>query len=911
MAAHLNQLARELSDLSNNMLVTNAISDSQGRSSYLAPFLNDINKGAYGFHELRLMDLTGVTLAGTGSVSRAPLWLTPEVVKRLEGGHKHASLERETQRVVIAVPVLFPPSRTVEGVLYGTIALQPLLVSSSQARASDVAVSILDREGRTVTKVEFYPTAQNGHNLQRVLDMISPLDTLGLQAELTVDGFDGVWLTGTLVLVFICGGLIFFFLTVFVSMRVARSISQPVLQLSAAAAQIASSGAAVPDSIPLVGYGEVADLARSLRLMADAVQRNQSILEDRVQSRTRDLQEAKSRLDDVMSSVDDAIWSYVARERQFRVVSEAAERITGIRVRDIISDPIRLLNLIEFADRRKVRAALRQIVRRRSESLEIDLRITTASGIAKVVRTRLRGVFSASGRLLRVDGISTDITVRVSTEIRLRLLERGVNASENGIVITDYRMPDNPVIYVNPAFERITGYGALEAIGRNCRFLLGNDLQQPGVIELRAAINAGHPARVTVRNIRKDGAVFWNDLAISPVLSTSGKVTHYVGVITDVTAKRESESAQQIYMARLESILSLSPDGFATFDIEDRLTFANQAIQRFTDISVEDLHGLKMRQVWGILQRRSDGRYPFPEIEHCFEHEDDPGGRAYDVRKAVMHISGPESPRVVQAAIRDGVTGLAASVMFLRDMTRESEVNRMKSEFLSTAAHELRTPMASILGFSELLLTRELAPDIRKDLYQTVYDQATRLSNLLNELLDLARIEARMGRDFKYTVSPIGSIVRSTLGALMIPGDSRIVKVNVDSEEALVRVDGEKIQQALTNVISNAYKYSAGRGDIELSVTCTAQDVAVTVRDSGIGMTPEQLSHMFERFYRADTTGNIPGTGLGLSLVKEIMEIHGGECRIASEHQVGTTVTLLLPIFREAAVSPAEVAVVA
>src|SRR5215213_5075227 len=122
-----------------------------------------------------------------------------------------------------------------------------------------------------------------------------------------------------------------------------------------------------------------------------------------------------------------------------------------------------------------------------------------------------------------------------------RVLERAVEATRTGVLITDPNRPDNPIVYANPAFERITGYSAEEVIGRNCRFLQRDDRGQPALEEVRAAIGEGRDCRVAVRNYRKDGALFWQELSISPVRDDRGRITHFVGIQEDVTERKLAE----------------------------------------------------------------------------------------------------------------------------------------------------------------------------------------------------------------------------------------------------------------------------------------------------------------------------------------------------------------------------------
>ncbi|HEX2183665.1 MAG TPA: SpoIIE family protein phosphatase [Rubrobacteraceae bacterium] len=153
---------------------------------------------------------------------------------------------------------------------------------------------------------------------------------------------------------------------------------------------------------------------------------------------------------------------------------------------------------------------------------------------------------------------------RRSPEELRRLLDRAVAASSNGIVITDPRLPDNPIVYVNPAFEKTTGYSMGEVLGRNCRFLQGEDRDQPGIDELRACIQEGQECRVVLRNYRKDGARFWNELYVSPVHDHEGNITNFVGVQNDVTESKRTEEVLKGSEDRLR--LAVESTGLGTWD---------------------------------------------------------------------------------------------------------------------------------------------------------------------------------------------------------------------------------------------------------------------------------------------------------------------------------------------------------
>jgi PAS domain S-box-containing protein len=349
----------------------------------------------------------------------------------------------------------------------------------------------------------------------------------------------------------------------------------------------------------------------------------------------------------------------------------------------------------------------------------------------------------------------------------------------------------------------------------------------------------------------------------------------------------ESEGQLRERTEQLNAVIKVSPDGFLIMNHDGHITDVNPALLEMTGLEREALVGATDVHFDIILQWLADPNERFSSAHEASEQHAD-----------VLQIVRP-NPRILKRttrAMRDAAGLEVGRVMYFRDITHESEVSRMKSEFLSTAAHELRTPMASIYGFSELLLNRNFDETVRLDLTETIHRQAGRLVNLLNELLDLARIEARAGKDFHIFEHDLEPLLRSTLEVFVPVNQRHRLELDLPPVPA-VPLDGEKFQQALGNVISNAFKY-ADHGPVKVGFvtdSTKAGRIGVRVQDHGIGMLPHESGRAFERFFRADTSGKTPGTGLGLSLVKEIVELLGGTVELESELARGTTVTLWFP----------------
>jgi PAS domain S-box-containing protein len=236
-------------------------------------------------------------------------------------------------------------------------------------------------------------------------------------------------------------------------------------------------------------------------------------------------------------------------------------------------------------------------------------------------------------------------------------------------------------------------------------------------------------------------------------------------------------------------------------------------------------------------------------------------------------------------------------VVSLQDVTRERELDRMKTEFISTAAHELRTPMTSILGFAELLLGRtDLDEAQQRELLGIIHEKTYLLSQIVNDLLDMSRIEAGRGISLQCTLCDVNQVLGGWVRGLRQEDPRHRVLVKLPEQPVMLMIDRGKIIQVLENLFSNASKFSSPGKRIWLTGRLMGGAFHVSVRDEGIGMTEQQVARVFDKFYRADmsNTGR-PGLGLGMSIVKNIVEAHGGRIQVNSEVGEGTEVGFFLP----------------
>jgi signal transduction histidine kinase len=351
---------------------------------------------------------------------------------------------------------------------------------------------------------------------------------------------------------------------------------------------------------------------------------------------------------------------------------------------------------------------------------------------------------------------------------------------------------------------------------------------------------------------------------------------------------------------QLNAIFDLSPDGFVSFDAQHRVKYVSPAFQILTGLGDEVLEGLDERDFSAWLAQHCAVGTPFIGVAalraQVLSGKPD--------KRDLIELELP-GRRILQVGLRcssTSSTSQVSQILYLRDVTLESEVDHMKSEFLATAAHELRTPMASILGFSEILIHEDFDLATQREFLDTIHTQSKLMANILNELLDLARIEARRDKEFRYTQVDLQELLADIVKGYQLPAGRSAPELELPSQHLFLMADAGKLRQALLNVISNAYKYSPQGGSVQVKAWVQDESdespgVCIEITDHGIGLSPEQLKRVCERFYRADTSGKILGTGLGMSIVKEIIELHRGQLTFTSVPGQGTTVRLRLPAY--------------
>ncbi len=505
-------------------------------------------------------------------------------------------------------------------------------------------------------------------------------------------------------------------------------------------------------------------------------------------------------------------------------------------------------------------------------------------------------------------------------ELRARQSEKWLSTSlesmGDAVITTD---PEGKVTYLNPVAESLTGWNRSDAKGVEITdvFNIANEetrkpVENPVSRVLREGIVVGLANHTVL--ITKDGKQIPIADSGAPIKDDQGHRMGVVLVFHDILERKLAEQKIQEYSQnmermveertkelnralydmeesrdRIDAILKSVADGLIVTDIYNKIILMNRA--------AEDLLNVRFSEV---IDRSIDFAIQDKTLRDKIKNtlEKKKTDYQFDFELPGEDIKHPLIMRAGTSGIKDKAGNHTGIITIIHDVTLEREVDRMKTEFLSTAAHELRTPLTSILGFSELLLTRkDLKEEEKEESISYINKESVNLAAIVNDLLDISRLESGLSFLLNKEKYVVGDAIKRLIPYVQGISSKHKLKVVLPEEPVELLVDKEKMEQVLKNLLNNAVKYSPDGGTICLSAKMRRSAIEISVADQGIGMTAEQVQKIFDKFYRVDASDSaIEGTGLGMTIVKYIVEAHGGKVWVESELGKGTTVKYTIPI---------------
>lgn len=434
---------------------------------------------------------------------------------------------------------------------------------------------------------------------------------------------------------------------------------------------------------------------------------------------------------------------------------------------------------------------------------------------------------------------------------------------------------------------------------------------------LRRAVESGDRFEADYRVVQPDGSVRWVVARSRVVRDDAGRASSLPGVVVDVTERKRAEEALLVQLRLTRTITDNASLALFIIDAHRRCTFMNPAAEALTGFRFAEVQGRSLHDA--IHHNRPDGS-PYPQ-------EDCPIDRAFlennreQGEEVFVHKDGHFYPIAFTVSpIREGAAALGA-IIEARDITaerrsqaeresllREAEraraeaeaANRMKDEFLATLSHELRTPLNAILGWAKLLLSGKVDAEDFEDGLAAIERNSRVQAQLIEDLLDISRIiSGKLRLDVQRV--DLAEVIEAALAAVVPAAEARGVHLHtmLDPLAAPVSGDPARLQQVVWNLLSNAVKFTPKGGRVQVLLERVNSHVEISVIDTGHGIRPEFLPLVFDRFRQADasTTRRHGGLGLGLSIVKQLVEMHGGNVRAKSPGEgLGSTFTVMLPI---------------
>ncbi|MBI5174930.1 MAG: ATP-binding protein [Candidatus Obscuribacter sp.] len=343
---------------------------------------------------------------------------------------------------------------------------------------------------------------------------------------------------------------------------------------------------------------------------------------------------------------------------------------------------------------------------------------------------------------------------------------------------------------------------------------------------------------------------------------------------------------------KLELVLMSIADGVVVCDRDNRVQIVNRAATQIFDKEAKDLLGKPL-----VVCTEGPDQ---PQICHVVQQFTDTNIAPGSLEPIVQQLQlGELTVRLHTAPIFLNKEFLG-SVMIMQDITKQAELEKMKNEFMANVSHELRTPITSIKSYVDTLCNHgeKLDPDIHQEFLQIIDNEADRLMHLVNDVLELSRIE-EANREFEMLPMDIHRACEAAIRSLNLMARDRGIELVFEQAEniPLASINQESIERVVINLLNNAIKYTPEGGKITVKVAeSEGKEVAVHVKDTGIGIPDDALEHVFDRFYRVEKkVHTIKGTGLGLTIVKKIIEKHGGRITVASAIGEGSTFSFYLP----------------
>ncbi len=534
--------------------------------------------------------------------------------------------------------------------------------------------------------------------------------------------------------------------------------------------------------------------------------------------------------------------------------------------------------------------------------------------------------------------IYSDITDRMKAETALRESEEKfrniVTAANEGIMITN---PEHLVTFTNNALEKMLGYSVSEIIGRNLREFIDDSELNDYKNKMSERSKGRHDLFERIYK-RKDGTSLIGLVSAVPIYDDKNSFTGSLAMITDISEMKKAEEKVQLLAHAVEN----TEEGISITDLNNQFIFVNEAFtkifgyrksellgqsfrmliaQNFDNPEVEVVKNESSQSGWnGIFMCKRKDETDFPiflslapvtdennvtyamvgiirDISESVKKEEELNQYRQNLESLVKQRT--EELNYTNAQLTEQLRkGKEIEIILKKSLDNEKELNELKTRFISTASHEFRTPLTSVLSSAELIQRygKKWSNEKFGEHVDRIKNSVDYITRLLDEVLTISRVDSGKIKfsPEKLDLYDFSSEIIEEVRPLS-KGRHNFV-FNYDSGEKYYSLDSKLVRFILVNLLSNAVKYSPAGGKIEMSISEVKDLLVFKIKDEGIGIPDEDKAHLFEPFHRCINAGDIPGTGLGLSIVRQSVELHDGDISVDSKLGKGSTFIIKLKI---------------
>lgn len=624
------------------------------------------------------------------------------------------------------------------------------------------------------------------------------------------------------------------------------------------------------------------------------------------------LQDCTDRYDLLAKATNDAIWDWDI-EHDLVVWNHGIETLFGYPEGNVQSWKTWVKDKVHPEDYNRISAEIADIFAKKLTNWNSHYQYLCADGVYKHVQDRAYVIYNAAGNPERMIGAMQDVTRQKGYMEEIERLSLVASKTTSAVVITD---PEDKIEWVNQAFISLTGYTLSEVKGKKPgSFLQGPETDLFTVKRIGAKLKHHEDILEELVNYSKTGRKYWLRLSITPVFDDYQKLKHFIAIQTDITAQKDFESNITAIARELSGLIENANTPIFGTDRNGYINEWNKVTAELTGYSKNEVLGKKLlnnvvkdthRERTGFVFDRVFHEQPARNLEVPMITKDN-----HELVILLNATARRNSAQEITGLLMVGqdITELSEYRKNLENkvqkrtqelneaLSKEKELVELKSKFISIASHEFRTPLSTISLIAGILRKHKEKISVHEfnTKLDTLEKQVSNMTYLLDDIVIMGKADADQIKIHLDTIT-LADFFEQAVSEVQQSTNTHKIKLKITSSEEIITMDEKLLKNIVSNLLTNAVKFSPESTSVSISIMCTPERLTLKVKDSGIGIAKEDLPDVFTSFYRGSNVGTIQGTGLGLSIVKKAVTLLKGDIQIRSKNGQGTMFSVTLPL---------------